>query len=255
VNSEQRETLAQHLLGLADDEMILAHRNSEWAGHAPILEEDIAFANIALDEMGHAALWYRLVAKLREQDPDDYPDEMVFTRASEQFRNVQLVEQPIGDWAFSILRQYLFDASEVVRLEALLESSYEPISEIAAKVRLEELYHLRHSQAWTRRLGRGTEESNGRMQRALGELFTYALQLFEPLPGETDLTRLGFLPEAETLRETWLARVRDHLERSDLMLPEDQVPQVQARELHSEHLDPLVREMQEVARAELGVSW
>lgn len=253
MNPEARQVLAGYLLGLADDEMILAHRNSEWAGHAPILEEDIAFANIALDEMGHAALWYGLVAELLGQEPEDYPDRMVFAREAGDFRNVQMVELPIGDWAFSILRQYLFDSAEIVRLEALREN--EQASAVAAKIRVEEIYHLRHSQAWTHRLGLGTEESNRRMRRALDELLPQALQLFESTPEELELEQSGLLPNTGALREVWLAQVRAHLERSNLELP--QLPQTggMARGLHSEHLEPLVREMQEVARAEQEAAW
>ena len=179
MNTNSPEELAEYRLGLGDDEMILAHRNSEWAGHAPILEEDIAFANIALDEMGHAAAWYRLVAELREQSPESYPDELVFGRTTSEFRNMQVVELPNGDWAFSLLRQYLFDALETVRLERLAESEWAPLAETAAKIRPEELYHVRHTEAWVRRLGLGTQESNERMQQAMDELYPYALQFFE----------------------------------------------------------------------------
>lgn len=253
MNPEARQVLAGYLLGLADDEMILAHRNSEWAGHAPILEEDIAFANIALDEMGHAALWYRLVAELREQEPEGYADQMVFAREASEFRNVQMVELPIGDWAFSILRQYLFDSAEIVRLDALRES--EQASAVATKIRVEEIYHLRHSQAWTHRLGLGTEESNRRMQRALDELLPLALQLFEHTAEEMELEQSGQLPNAGALQSIWLEQVGAHLERSNLELP--QLPQTGGlpRGVHSEHLEPLVHEMQEVARAEQEAAW
>ncbi|MCL4257815.1 MAG: phenylacetate-CoA oxygenase subunit PaaC [Anaerolineales bacterium] len=151
--------LSGYLIALADDELILGHRDSEWTGHAPILEEDIAFANLALDEIGHAKLWYELAADLLGEDKTTYPDKLVYFREPAQFRNMQLVELPKGDWAFSTLRQYLFDAFEALRLEALSQSSYTPLAEIAARIRTEELYHLRHSQAWVPRLGLGTQDS------------------------------------------------------------------------------------------------
>ena len=122
--------LADRLLALADDELILAHRNSEWAGHAPVLEEDIAFANLALDEMGHAAIWYGL----REALTGESADRLIFFRDAGAYRNAQLVELPRGDWAFAMLRQYLFDAAESVRLPQLANSAYRPLAEAAAKI-------------------------------------------------------------------------------------------------------------------------
>ena len=151
--------LNDYILSLADDELILGHRDSEWCGHAPILEEDIAFANLALDEIGHANLWYGLLAGILEQDPLTYPDQLVYFRRPNDYRNIQMVELPNGDWAFSMLRQYLLDAAELVRLNALAQSQFIPLAEVAAKILKEELYHHRHSSAWVRRLGLGTATS------------------------------------------------------------------------------------------------
>jgi ring-1,2-phenylacetyl-CoA epoxidase subunit PaaC len=156
-------TPAAYLLALADDELILGHRDSEWTGHAPILEEDIAFANIAQDEIGHASLWYGLVQRLGGAEPD----RLVFFRPPSEYRNAPLVELPKGDWAFSMLRQYLFDAAEAQRLPLLAASAHRPLAEAAAKIRTEEIYHLRHTQAWIERLAQGTAESHGRTQAAL----------------------------------------------------------------------------------------
>ena len=120
MNQAIQQILTQKLLALADDELILAHRNSEWIGHGPILEEDIALANIAQDELGHANLWYELHQTLTGDEPDD----LAFFREADQFRNVQLVELPRGDWAFTMLRQYLFDAYELLLLDQLRHSRY-----------------------------------------------------------------------------------------------------------------------------------
>ncbi len=247
--------LRAYILALADDEMILAHRDSEWCGHAPILEEDIAFANIALDEMGHAALWYRLLAELEGQDPERYPDQLVFFRYAPEYRNVQLVELPKGDWAFTMVRQYLVDAAEVERMSRLARSAYAPVAEVAAKILKEEHYHLRHTSAWVERLGLGTEESNCRMQRALEELWPYALQLFEPLPEEGALVGAAYVPDPAELRRAWEARVVPHLEASDLHVPEVEAPRIRDRAQHSEYLRDLLIEMQSVARAFPGVQW
>src|SRR3972149_8426617 len=112
MSETQKKALADYLIALADDELILGHRDSEWTGHAPILEEDIAFANIALDEIGHARLWYELAADLIGEDKNTFPDKKVFFRPAQEFSCLQFVELPKGDWAFSMLRQYLFDAFE-----------------------------------------------------------------------------------------------------------------------------------------------
>jgi ring-1,2-phenylacetyl-CoA epoxidase subunit PaaC len=255
VKRELAAKLADHLLGMADDEMILAHRNSEWTGHAPILEEDIAFTNLAVDEMGHASLWYRLQAELEEQDPETYPDRMIFFREAPFFRNVQMVELPKGDWAFSMLRQYLFDAGEAVWLPALADSTYGPLSEAATKVGREEVYHLRHTQAWIQRLGRGTEESHRRLSQALDVLWPYALQLFTAGPGEHDLVDEGLVPAKDEIRDRWLTHVETTLNASDLTRPDVGEPVVHSRGDHSEHLVGLLADMQSVARAYPEAEW
>ena len=248
MNPSQKAALAEYLIGLGDDELILAHRDSEWAGHAPILEEDIAFANIALDEMGHAAAWYRLAGELLNQSVETYPDELIFVRKPDEFRNIQMVELPNGDWAFSLMRQYLFDSLESVRLNVLAESKWEPLADTAAKIRPEELYHLRHTRSWVRRLGLGTEESNQRMQKALDELYPYALQSFTTPEDEE-------IPESDMLQSAWDAEIRPVLAESNLEPPEDEDSPVQSRELHTSHLFELVEEMQVVARADIGAQW
>jgi ring-1,2-phenylacetyl-CoA epoxidase subunit PaaC len=247
--------LAERVLALADDEMILAHRDSEWTGHAPILEEDIAFTNIAVDEMGHAWLWYRLVAGLNGQDAETAPDELVFQREAPFFRNVQLVELPRGDWAVSMLRQYLFDAAEAVWLPTLVRSGHRPLAEVAAKVAKEEIYHLRHTQSWVRRLSLGTAESRGRMQSALDLLWPYALQLWDPLPGDDQLEAGGWLPGLSEWGHTWQAAVGPFLETCELVVPQaDRIPAA-GRHSHSEHLVGLLTDMQSVARAHPGAAW
>lgn len=244
--------LTAYLLALADDELVLAHRNSEWTGHAPILEEDIAFANIALDEMGHANLWYQRVQDLTGQSPD----QLAFFRAAPEYRCAQFVELPKGDWAFSMLRQYLFDAAEAVRLPALAASQWPPLAETAAKIRTEEIYHYRHTHAWVKRLGLGTEESHRRLQTALTALWPYALQLFVPLPEEPGLTAAGLVPATAELQHAWEDLARPSLTAAGLALPATGQPPATDRATHSEHLIPLLEEMQEVARLEAaGTEW
>ncbi len=246
----QKAALAGYLISLGDDELILAHRDSEWAGHAPILEEDIAFANIALDEMGHAAAWYRLAGELLDQSVETYPDELIFARKPDEFRNIQMVELPNGDWAFSLMRQYLFDSLESVRLKVLAESKWEPLADTALKIQPEELYHLRHTRTWVRRLGLGTEESNHRMQNALDELYPFALQPFTTLAEEDQ-----GIPESDMLQRAWDAEIGPVLAESNLEPPEDEDSPVQSREVHTSHLLELVEEMQVVARADIEAQW
>jgi ring-1,2-phenylacetyl-CoA epoxidase subunit PaaC len=255
MKAELREALANYLTGLGDDELILAHRDSEWAGHAPILEEDIGFANLALDELGHASTWYRLAAELINKDPDRHPDALVFTRPASEFRNVRMVELPNGDWAFSMLRQYLFDASEQVRLGALAASQYPGLAQAAVKIRTEELYHLRHTRAWVRRLGRGTQQSNRKMQAALDLLYLHALQLFAESAGELELAQAGLVPQPDRLLGSWASQVREDLTASELRIPDGNLSTPAGRSAHTPHLEPLVAEMQQVARLEAGAAW
>jgi len=255
VNPELRLALAEVLLALADDEMILAHRDSEWTGHAPILEEDIAFANIALDEMGHAALWYRLVAELRGEDPEHTPDRLVFHRPADGFRNVRLVEQPKGDWAFTIVRQFLFDSAEQVRLKALADHPWASIAQTAVKIRNEERYHLRHLHAWVTRLARGTPESRRRMQVALDQLWPLARQLFQPMPLEATLIEAGVWPPSSELGPQWQTEAESFLTECGLTIPSEAPPPDAGRQVHSVHLEPLVAEMQSVARLVPDGEW
>lgn len=244
------EQLVEFTLSLADDELILAHRNSEWTGHAPILEEDIAFSNIAQDELGHASLWYDLCCKLSGDDPD----RLVFFRSPEEYRNVQLVELPNSDWAFTIARQFLFDAYELVSLNNLVDSSYQPVSEVAGKIRTEEIYHYRHTSNWMKRLGLGTEESNMRMQRAIDELWSFAGQLFESTPTIQMLSDSGIVPRFVGLKHEWEEIVAPFLWKSGLRVPATAAV-TNPRSDHTAHLKKLLVEMQEVARMDPIAQW
>ncbi|UYN89412.1 MAG: phenylacetate-CoA oxygenase subunit PaaC [Anaerolineales bacterium] len=246
--------LSGYLIAMADDELILGHRDSEWTGHAPILEEDIAFANLALDEIGHAKLWYELAADLLGEDQTIYPDRLVYFRDATQFRNLQMVELPKGDWALSTLRQYLFDSLEALRLEVLKHSRYTPLAEIAARIRTEELYHLRHSRAWVLRLGLGTEESHSRMQAALDALWPYAQQLAERLPGERDLHAAGIVPSSAALFDRWHIDAVEFLTKAGLQVNFQQFLAPSRRE-HTEHLPALLADLQSVARLDPEATW
>jgi ring-1,2-phenylacetyl-CoA epoxidase subunit PaaC len=251
VTDKKHDDLAARLLELADDELILAHRNSEWCGHAPILEEDIAFANLALDELGHAILWYRLHAELTGQDPETTPDRLVYFREPFEYRAAQFCALPKGDWAFSMLRQYLWDVLEAVRLEAFTGSSCRPLAETAAKIRTEEIYHLRHTAAWVKRLGLGTGESNARMQAALDLLWPYTGQLTGDKPDFW--TEIG-VPEEKVLRVEWERRVRGDLAAANLIVPDTSMLTLD-RKLQSGYIVEILAELQQVARLDPEARW
>lgn len=246
--------LHDYLLALADDELILGHRDSEWCGHAPILEEDIAFANLALDEIGHANLWYGLLAEIEGLDSLAYPDQLIFFREPEDYRNIQMVELPNGDWAFTILRQYLFDTVELVRLEAMTQSRHAPLAGIAAKILKEERYHHRHTSAWVRRLALGTTESQHRMQKALNELWPYTREIFYPVENENALVSTGIVPDPTVQQRTWTKKTTPFLQESSLTIPGES-SQALRRTEHTPHLKVLLSEMQSVARSESGARW
>jgi ring-1,2-phenylacetyl-CoA epoxidase subunit PaaC len=253
--NDTNASLLQYVLAMADDELILSHRDSEWTGHAPILEEDIAFTNIALDEMGHAAAWYAICAELEGQEPETYSDRMVFQRPAGDFRCASMVELPNGDWAFSMLRQYLFDIAEKVRLQGLLTSVHMPLAKTAAKIRPEEAYHERHTSAWVIRLGQGTSESNRRMQTALDGLWGHALRLFEDDPGAERAIQAQFVPDGEGLRRRWEDEVTRALEHAGLSIPEVPTRPEGGRSRHTDHLAALLDELQSVARGDPTAVW
>mgnify|MGYP001795488517 CR=1 FL=1 len=236
----QTAVLAQRLLAMADDELILAHRDSEWTGHGPILEEDIAIANIAQDELGLASTFYGMGETLTGQTPD----QLACFREAAKFLSVQLVSLPKGDWAFTMLRQYLFDAYEQVLIETAVSkpNTYQPLADALAKFRGEEMYHLRHTHMWVERLGLGTDESRRRMQTALDELWPLCGQLFVPLPDEHLLVAAGLVPDVAALVESWRGIVEPHLVASGLTLPQKPLTE------QTEHLTRLLADMQQVSR-------
>jgi ring-1,2-phenylacetyl-CoA epoxidase subunit PaaC len=244
--------ICSRLLLMADDELVLGHRDSEWTGHAPILEEDIAFSNIAQDELGHAIAWYSLIEGLSGQDPD----RLVYTRSAADFRNAPLVELPKRDWAFSMTRQYLFDFAESARLELLIQSAYRPLAELAAKISKEEDYHCRHTSAWMKRLSLGTDESHCRMQSALDACWQHAQELLAPVSGEEALVSEGIFPDPRTVKQNWEQRVVPFLRvECGLLLPEETDRPPWTRENHSVHLEELLGELQFVARLDPTAKW
>jgi ring-1,2-phenylacetyl-CoA epoxidase subunit PaaC len=230
---------------MGDNALVLGQRLSEWLGHGPQLEEDIASANIALDLIGQARLWLSLAGRLEGAGRDE--DALAYLRDQHEFRNFAMVELPNGDYAFTIVRRMLFDAYQRVLLERLAGGADSEIAAIAAKSKKEADYHWRHSSDWTLRLGDGTAESHRRAQAALDRLWPYTHELFAP--DEVD-------PEAQALRGPWLAQVAPLIEEATLALPaQTKFLSSGKRGVHSEHLGYVLAEMQFLQRAYPGAGW
>ncbi len=246
--------LADLCYRMADDELILAHRHSEWTGLGPILEEDIAFSSIAQDKLGHAQALYTI---MHAHCGEPEPDVAAFMRNAEQMRCSHFVELPIGEYDFSLVRHFLFDVAEYVRWTALIESSVEPIAKLARKIHGELKYHLYHAQTWMVQLGaKGNEESHARMQTALREAWPYALGMFEQGNHEQALIDEGiYIGEAST-QERWTAMVIELLASSTLEIPSSTEAHLGGRKgYHTDHLQPLLDEMTEVYRIDPSATW
>ncbi|GIV50453.1 MAG: phenylacetate-CoA oxygenase subunit PaaI [Candidatus Kapaibacterium sp.] len=252
---EHRAALEDLLFRMADDALIYGHRNSEWTGLAPILEEDIAFSSIAQDKLGHALALYTMLGQLGHPDPDT----LAFTRQERQFRCCHLVELPTQDYAVALMRHALFDYAERNRYRLLEQSSFAPLAALAQKVRGEIKYHTFHASTWLRLLGReGTDESRARMQAALEMLFPYALGIFEPSRYEDELRASGIFAGEEELRRRWLDEIIPLLEEAGYRVPPlDSVqPCYGGRSgYHTEHLQPLLDEMTAVFRIDPSAEW
>lgn len=248
--------LFEYLLRLGDDRLVLGHRLSEWCGHGPILEEDIALANVSLDLLGQATMLLRLAGAVEGQGRDE--DALAYFREAVEFRNCQLVELPTGDFAFTIARQFLFDVYAVVLLDALSASSHAELAAIAAKSLKEGKYHVRHSGEWMLKLGDGTEESHRRVQRALDDLWRFTGELFAADAIDATMQEAGIGPDLAALRAPWEALVRGVLDRATLTLPlqTSMIPMRGGRAgAHTESLGHMLAEMQIVARSHPGAAW
>lgn len=246
--------LFEYLLRSGDDRLVLGHRLSEWCGHAPILEEDIALANIALDLIGQANLLLQLAGKVEEAGRDQ--DALAYFREAVDYRNALISELPPGDFAFTIVRQLLVSVHQMLLMDGLQESANADLAGIAAKAVKEARYHARHSADWVVKLGDGTEESHQRAQRALNDLWRYTGELFESDVLEQRLVGRGIGVDASTVRDAWRTQVAAVVERATLKLPVDGFMQRGGRAgRHTEHLGHMLAEMQIVARSFPGAKW
>ena len=254
MDDETRAALVEYLLRLGDDRLVLGHRLSEWCGHAPILEEDIALANIALDLVGQATLFLKLAGETEGEGRDE--NALAFLRDDTAFRNALVTELPRGDFAFTIVRQLLVSVAAFHHLEALRESAHPVLAGIAAKAAKETRYHVRHAADWVLKLGDGTAESHRRAQDALDALWRYTGELF--LADEVDerLVAAALAPDVAALEPRWREQVLDVLGRATLRVPEVAWMQRGGRAgRHTEHLGHMLAEMQVLQRTHPGASW
>jgi ring-1,2-phenylacetyl-CoA epoxidase subunit PaaC len=281
------QSLINYILHLADNTLILSQRNSEWCGHGPVLEQDIAITNISLDLIGQARSFYQYAAgqinaedpasggefdPQQQEDPEGKltEDSLAYLRGEREYKNCLLTELPNGDWGQTILRQFFFSAYQYDLYQKLQQSKDTTLAAIAEKSLKEVTYHLRWSSEWVIRLGDGTEESHQRIQKALDELWSYTGEFFIPADYETAAANAGIGVDITTLKQPWLNRVREILQEATLTLPPGElVPQQQGGPVgagawmhtggksgqHTEYLGFILAEMQYMQRAYPGAEW
>lgn len=244
----------EYLLRLGDDRLVLGHRLSEWCGHGPILEEDIALANMALDLIGQATLLLKLAGQIEGQGRDE--DTLAYFRDAIDYRNALMVELPKGDFGYTIVRQFFFSVFGLLQMEALQKSTNGELAGIAAKAVKEHRYHVRHTGHWVITLGDGTEESHARTQTAVNDLWRYTGELFLADNVDQEVATSGFGVDPSTFEAEWRAQVNGVLRRATLDIPADAYMQRGGRTgRHTEHLGHMLSEMQIVARSHPGAKW
>jgi len=266
------QSLIDYTLHLADNSLILGQRNAEWCGHGPVLEQDIAITNISLDLIGQARNFYQYAAQLINSQTElsefENPpsggrgaseDSLAYLRKEEEFKNCLLVEQPKGDWAQTILRQFFFSQYQYLLFQQLQNSKDEQLAAIAEKSLKEVTYHLRWSSEWVIRLGDGTEESHSRMVKAIDELWQYTEELFEATSYELRATSEGFGVDVSKLKEPWQKKVNDIFCEASLIPPSGgwgALMQTGGKEgKHSEHLSNIFTELQYMQKTYPGCEW
>ncbi len=276
LDSETRPAVIDLLYRMADDGLIIGHRNSEWTGIGPIMEEDIAFSSVAQDKMGHALAFYNLLHEMGEPDPD----QIVFCRSAAQYRCCSLVvlenftpDAPAlgpdlsnnptrdrlvahGDWALSLVRQFFFSEADAVRMAALAESSYAPIANIARKIRGEIKYHTMHGRGMMKHMGAASDDTRGRIQMEIDRLWPHALGIFEPTKYDKVLAAAAVTPVEEELCRRWRGDVEPLLESAGFSIPLNAKPCHGGRSgKHPPEMVSLLADLQKVARLDPGAKW
>lgn len=250
----KQEALFKYILRLADNSLILGHRLSEWSSYAPILEEDLALTNIALDFIGRAQALYKYAVEVEGKGRTE--DDLVYKRLERKYLNVQLLEQPNGDFAVTIARQLFNSGYELLFLEELAKSKDETLSALAVKCLKEVKYHWRHAQDWLERLGDGTEESHNRIQAGINNLWMYSGELFETDEVELMLIEEGIAVDSSKLRDGWNTKISEAIQKATLSVPISGYMQTGGRSgVHTESLGFLLAELQYLPRAYPDAKW
>jgi ring-1,2-phenylacetyl-CoA epoxidase subunit PaaC len=253
-SSTTSANIVQYLLRLGDDRLVLGHRLSEWCGHGPILEEDIALTNMALDLIGGATLLLGLAGEM--EGGARTADALAYLRDGVDYRNILMAELPNGDFGVTIVRQFLFSVFSLLQMEALQTSRNETLAGVAAKTVKEAIYHVRHTGQWVVTLGDGTEESHRRVQDAVNELWRYTGEMFAADDVDRAVAEAGVGVDPRTLEAAWRARVDEVFSRAGLAIPDVSFMQRGGRDgRHTEHLGHMLSEMQIVARSHPGATW
>ena len=253
MNTQDKKLFA-YLIRLADNALILGQQLGDWVGKSPELEEDLAMANFALDYVGQARMLYSLAAEIEGEGSTE--DDLAFLRDGIDFHNVLLVEQPNGDFAMTIARQFYFDSFYQLQLEALEKSSEPRLAEIAIKANKEIQYHLKHTRLWLLRLGDGTDESHRRMQTAMDELWRYSGEMFNADDLDEWAAKSGIGPNPGDLQDSWNDHLSAALAEATLSMPDAEWMASGGKQgRHSEHLGFLLADMQFLQRAYPGASW
>lgn len=242
------------LYKMADDLLVLGHRNSEWTGIGPMLEEDISFSSMAQDKIGQSLALYQILHQLGESEPDT----VAFTRNAPQFHNCVLAEYPIGEYDFSLMRHFLFDNAELIRYEMLMQSSFEPLAKVSKKFKGELKYHKFHADTFVMKVAQGNDDSHHRMQDSLNFTWNMALGIFEKSPFEDELIANGLWLGEEVLQNQWIEAIKPILDKAGLYIPDTATWKAEFGGRvgkHSQYLQPLLDEMSEVFRIDPSAEW
>lgn len=249
-----QDALFKYILILGDSSLILAQRLSEWTGHAPFLEEDLALTNIALDTLGHAKTLLEYAAKVENKGKNE--DQLAYFRNGREFYNVKLVELPNGNYADTIVRQVLMDAFRYHYFKALTESKDTTLAAFAQKASKEVKYHYRHSSWWIKRLGDGTEESHQKTQTAVNNLWRFTGELFIPDESEKIMEEEKIAPSLENIHHLWNEDIHNLFKEATLSIPETTYMQQGGKQgIHTEYLDYILAEMQSLPRMYPNAKW